>query len=481
MYKLRSDDQGLSRLALMLVLVCLGALPWTTAHAGGLYFFDRGARALGRGGAFVAGADDPSALWYNPAGLVYSKNQMVADAVLPTLLADFTRLNPDGSYAPKMTAKPTPIPIPTLAFSNTLGSRKFTFGAGLIAPPVVLMNWENSVGQRRDPSPTRYSLLELKGTALTNITGGLAWELARGLSVGADMQVPLGYFRAKTALSACDAVLCSFSEQKDFDAYATVKTFPTYGITAVLGAILDLELVRFGFSIMLPYTLRGVGRVNVKMPTNPIFDDAYQAGEKAKLSIKFPTVLRIGSELRLVKWLRLEGAVVWEQWSRQKNIDIDTGGHVALKNVTGLGDYQVGNIQLARNMRNIWSIRGGFEATFPRSWVGKIDLGMRGGLAYEKGAFANKDISPITIDTNKTIISGGFTIGLLKWLRFDTVGGLVFMQDLRVSDSEIRQPQAIRPPLKEFPSVIANGRYSEFGFFLGGGFRVMTDFKSGFR
>ncbi|MBC7171120.1 MAG: hypothetical protein H5U40_01765 [Polyangiaceae bacterium] len=39
------------------------------AHAGGFWITDRGARPMSRGFAFVAGADDPQSLWYNPAGL----------------------------------------------------------------------------------------------------------------------------------------------------------------------------------------------------------------------------------------------------------------------------------------------------------------------------------------------------------------------------------------------------------------------------
>ena len=39
------------------------------ARAGGLYLADRGVRPLGRGGAFIAGADDLGAIAYNPAGL----------------------------------------------------------------------------------------------------------------------------------------------------------------------------------------------------------------------------------------------------------------------------------------------------------------------------------------------------------------------------------------------------------------------------
>src|SRR6195952_4441233 len=117
-------------------------LPCTQVHAGGLYLFDRGARALSMGGAFIASPDDPSALWYNPAGLIESKRQVVADAVLPILLADFTRTNADGTSSPPIKARPTPIPIPTLAFSHDLGLKNIVFGAGVMTPMLFEMNWE---------------------------------------------------------------------------------------------------------------------------------------------------------------------------------------------------------------------------------------------------------------------------------------------------------------------------------------------------
>ena len=39
------------------------------AQASTYYLSDVGIRAMGRGGAFVAGADDISAQWYNPSAL----------------------------------------------------------------------------------------------------------------------------------------------------------------------------------------------------------------------------------------------------------------------------------------------------------------------------------------------------------------------------------------------------------------------------
>ena len=54
------------------VAIALASLATIARDAGaaGLYFSDRGVRPLGRGGAFVAGADDLGAIWYNPAGIV---------------------------------------------------------------------------------------------------------------------------------------------------------------------------------------------------------------------------------------------------------------------------------------------------------------------------------------------------------------------------------------------------------------------------
>ena len=44
-------------------------LVWASAQASTYYLSDVGIRAFSRGGAYVAGADDISAQWYNPAAL----------------------------------------------------------------------------------------------------------------------------------------------------------------------------------------------------------------------------------------------------------------------------------------------------------------------------------------------------------------------------------------------------------------------------
>ena len=56
---------------LTLVAALAAVLVPSVATAGGMYLSTRGVRPTGRAGAFVAGADDASALWFNPAGLAH--------------------------------------------------------------------------------------------------------------------------------------------------------------------------------------------------------------------------------------------------------------------------------------------------------------------------------------------------------------------------------------------------------------------------
>lgn len=468
---------SLVRATLLLVAVAIG-LP-TTAHAGGLYLFDRGARPLSRGGAFVAGVDDPNALWYNPAGLAESGNQIMGDAVLTVPFASVTRSNPDGSLQSKVDASPLLLPIPQLGLTHRLG-QDVTFGIGIFAPNVMIVGYPRSLRQNGAnlPAPTRYSLINLEGSVLSTVALGLAYHGIDGLSIGAALHLTGGRFTGSTALNACDGTICTFPEDPAFDAYVTFDAMPVFGMSGVFGATLNAgDRIRLGVSATLPYTLKGSGTMKTRLPESVLFEDATVSGNKLDFAMKMPTILRVGSEIRPVRALRMEGAFVWEQWSRQKSIDISPK-NVEIQNITGIDNYQIGKVSLQRNMRNTISVRGGFEAFLPESVVGRFfkkqRFTMRGGLAWEKGAFDSKAMSPLTLDANKVLITGGLSVDLAKWLRFDTSAGYIWMQDPKVRNSQIRQPAALRPDYVD-ASVIGNGDYEMEAFFLGGGFAIRID------
>jgi long-chain fatty acid transport protein len=468
-------QRALSWFGALLALCFL--MPVSRVQAGGLYLFDRGARPLSRGGAMVAGADDAgSALWYNPAGLAYAGKSVFSDAVLSVVLADFRRQYDDGTWAPEVKAKPTPLPIPTLAISHDFGIRKLNVGLGLLFPNAVLINYPRSIAGAngtRDPAPTRYSLIGLRGSIFGSIVGGASYKITKSLAIGGDFHITTGRFKAETALSACDGALCTFPEDREFDAYATIDAIPVWGFTGTAGIIYDMfGLVRWGASVTLPYQLRGPASIGMVMPQSQIFDNAKLEGDRANIHINFPTILRIGSELRPVPYLRMEGAFVWEQWSRQQTIDV-TADNLRLTNVTGIGDYAVSSVSIDRKMRNSWSIRGGYELFFPPKWFmpqwKNLNFAFRGGLAYERGAFSKRSLSPLTLDVDKVLITGGFSFNVLfiKNLRMDTAAGYYIMMNQTVTESDIKQPAAIRPRYVDATSL-GRGEYKVEAFYLGG-------------
>src|ERR1700733_6931609 len=98
-----------------------------------------GARAAGMGTAFIAVADDGSALFYNPAGIAFQPGthlEMDAAAVI-----GFFRFTPSqapvGQVTPpngfSMNVRPHFIPIASMYFTKEL-PKKFTFGFGIFTP-----------------------------------------------------------------------------------------------------------------------------------------------------------------------------------------------------------------------------------------------------------------------------------------------------------------------------------------------------------
>jgi long-chain fatty acid transport protein len=109
--------------------LCFATLP-SVSHAGGFYLLDRGVRPLGRGGAFVAGADDAHAIWYNPAGLVDAGNGLLLDASMVLFSNTYTRNVQYDAQSASVRLAPTegssaPIPVPTLVFTHDFGLRNF--------------------------------------------------------------------------------------------------------------------------------------------------------------------------------------------------------------------------------------------------------------------------------------------------------------------------------------------------------------------
>lgn len=184
---------GRRSITLGIVLVTLAAPG--LAHAGGFEYAAPGTRALGRGGAFMARADDPMALGYNPAALAFLPGyQLMLGSHLAFYDACVQRSGSDASGMPhpEVCRGGYPGPSPQLVFTGH-PIPELGFGIGLLAPAGVGNGtWGDDDGTMdfngmRVPTPTRYAVVH-EDLLLFHPTIGVGFSPVEWLSLGVSLQ-----------------------------------------------------------------------------------------------------------------------------------------------------------------------------------------------------------------------------------------------------------------------------------------------------
>ena len=142
--KFNAESPQFMRFPVRIIPGCLLTMAMFTGLAGlcsGSAFSvaELGARAAGMGNAFIATADDGSALFYNPAGIAFQPGtHLEMDTATVVGLFRFTPSSvPTGQVIPpngySFAIKPHFIPLASMSFTKQL-PKKFTFGFGLFTP-----------------------------------------------------------------------------------------------------------------------------------------------------------------------------------------------------------------------------------------------------------------------------------------------------------------------------------------------------------
>jgi long-chain fatty acid transport protein len=412
------------------------------ARAGGLYFSDRGVRPLGRGGAFVAGADDLGAIWYNPAGLADAGSSILVDASWLNFSSDYTRQTEvQGSggaeyvYTFPTTHGTTPfLPIPTIAGSVAFGKKKeWTVALGAFSPYTAIASYPAN-------APSRYSLVSLAGSALVETGAWLAYKPAEWLRLGAGFELLVGTFTSSVVMNANPKDrLFAAPEDPAYDGLSQISVGPIFAPSGNAGVtIVPDPHVRIGLSGQAPTHISSPATVEVQLPSAPVFDNAKQVGDQANVTFDLPPIFRAGVEVRPVDKLRIEVAYVREFWSVQQDLVIRPT-NLAIDNITAFpSPFKVSTITIPRDFQDSNSFRLGGEVGIP---VGKYLVDVRLGLNYETSAIPTAYLSPLTIDLNKFTLGFGAGFHPSAHWRFDVVYAHVFAFQTTVPPAEAAIPQ----------------------------------------
>lgn len=334
------------------------------ASAGGFEVADHGAQAMGRGTAFVARADDPSAIHWNPAGLARQRGTRVfigSNIFLHSY--EFRRAGrfPDDSNDPATPWGGRPFPAvqnsggafvsPFLALSTDFGSfDRLTLAVGVYGPSAI-GNRTFPLGIEGAPAPSRYDFVQSRSTIVFP-TLSLGYRLTKWLDVGVSGHLALGNFD-QTNITYADLGECKNAEYQPCDSKSTLTASAT-SAAATFGVMLrPSEAFAFGLSVRTPTGFTAQGTVTPEPPRIAQIDLAPGA---ATLYTDLPLVGRVGARyVSLDKDFEvydLELNLVYEQWgTAQKD-----GPVVVIPN---LGTFNNIQTTVVHRYKDTFSIRGG--------------------------------------------------------------------------------------------------------------------------
>lgn len=255
--------------AMAIHLLLLGAV---AAQAGGYKIPDQSTRAMGMIDAFVAGADDASAVYYNPAGL----SRLAAPEVINNIYIAHATMVADGpGFRESSDGRIYAVP----SFFGALPLQSIdhvVLGVGVYSPFGLGSRWGDDTN-----SAMFASLGEIR---LVNVNPTVAWQLAPTLAVGAG----INYFDTRAISRSVHPILGELDFDMEGDGWGwnvgmqwqcsdTVTLGATYRSQVRVDYDGDVDIDGFGF--------RGSARTKLEFPKNAALGVGWQANAKLRIEV----------------------------------------------------------------------------------------------------------------------------------------------------------------------------------------------------
>ena len=351
----------------------LFSLPPGLARAGGYEVGDTGAEAMGRGGSFVAKADNPTAINYNPAGLAKLRGYQGALSLdLVHTAYDFQRTGaPEGESAFVAIGKTNPWFAAPLHFMVTADfgiSRRLTFAAGYYAPPTVANQYPREIRVDGQPValPHRYDLISQEGI-LAFPTLAVAYRATDWLDVGLSLQSVV--IQMRTLTTAVATIGCQDFDSVDCDVQTDIEGRDFFAPTGSAGVLLrPVDFLELGASIRLPARSEMHGKARFTFGAG--LQEASRTLERPLLTPSVPSATIV----KKLPWMfRLGGRLVRREGGRERaDLEVDLAYELwsrASTNVITLDGTVLGSrlapLTLDLRLKDTLSLRLGGSLCYP--------------------------------------------------------------------------------------------------------------------
>lgn len=335
--------------------------------ASGFFIYDQNAKAQGQAGAFTAQADNPSAIYYNPAGISQ------VDGTQISLGTELIRLETEyeNSQGLKEDLQAEWAVVPNAYITSDLGTEKWTVGLGVYVPFGLSTSWSDTGLLRYAATDNSFNMM--------NINPAVAYQLLPELSVAGGVDYYYVYSSISEAkydftLADADIKLDTDGDGWGFNLGGLWKPHPQHSIGLSYRSRVDLELSGNYKTKNIPAGLGYPGSISYNASTD----------------MTLPSIVNAGYAFRPVEELKLEFDVYWIEWS--------TLDRVVLK------DDATDNVLIStdREWDNTCVFAVGGE------YLVNPELAIRAGYGYAQRAVPEKTFEPSVPDSNIHFL----TIGL---------------------------------------------------------------------
>lgn len=373
-------------LALTLGLVFIWNQP---GFGSGFALYEAGARASALGGAMVARADDPSAIFYNPAGITQLEGLRVMGGISPIIPNTdvVTRLGPvsTGNHMKDKVFFP-----PHFYVSFHVPSSPLWLGLGVFSPFGLGVEFDSGWPGRFNNIKTSISSVNINPTVAVKITDYLA--------AGAGLDFMFFTFEQRRALPV------PFLGAQD----TMIKAESVgYGVNAGL-----LFKPTDYFSAGVSYR----SQVRQKLNGDVAFAPASFLNTDVEGKVILPDMIFTGVMFKPIKQLSVEAGFIYTRWSLFRQLDI----HFA---------NALGTLSEKKNWRDVWRVQLGVEYR-AADW-----LDLRAGYVYDQEPIPDEFADYIVPASDRHYFSFGPGFRWRQWT-LDLSYTIMLMADRTINNSQ---------------------------------------------
>ena len=324
------------------------------AFALGIALPDQDAFATARGNAFVATADDPAAIFYNPAGITQLEGMNTSVGAYGIVYQDNYRKGPLSVDSKMQLAV-----LPQVFSTWSLPKYNLTFGVGTYSPYGLRMEW---------PEKAPFAGIGQTGEIdYFTLNPVVAYQICPALSVAAGPT--LNYSEA---------------DLKEVPFYAPGATFVNHfrGRDTAAGYSAGIlwhpaEQHSFGVSYRSSTDMNYQGHATVPLPP-------FSGTTPASANFHFPQTVNLGYSYRPTKDWNFEADADWTDWSTLRTVTVSPLPETVAFNWHPSWMFDLG---VTRYLGNGWRVSGGYM--------------------YSMNTVPDHDFNPLIPDSDRHIFSLG--------------------------------------------------------------------------